>query len=480
MLYSVPLALVVMMMAMPPKTAISHFVIQQSDPILVANSRQDETSQQPTDSEPHREDDRQDLSDMELIERVEILQRELESPVIPKRAAAQSELIRLGVRVLDYLEPTNEKTPSDAVQRTNQVRAALEKIVVASVTKASRVTLNGKMSVGTALDRIRNQTENDVGLPGETPDFFLQREIEMNVENVSFWEALAELMKQGELVVDPYGGSRGKLRLSPTRSARIKAANPGIDMPEEKKQVTDRPRNVSGIFDLAVTQVIASRNLSNPELNYCNLQMVVRWEPRVTPISIELPASSIKAVDEFDNPISVTNPDVVISGTVQPEISELEFSVPIALVDRQIEVIKSFEATIDAVVTGRTETFRFRKIGKLAPGVEQTKAGATVTFGGIEKNEDLFGVTVRLRFDEENNALESHQNWVYSNQMYLENEAGEQFQFLAYEGVKQNNNEVAIRYYFEPDPKEMTLYYKTPAAIVQIPVKVSLKNIPLP
>lgn len=480
MRYQVQFLFALMAIIVLPSTGLSSFLIQETDRILAQKHLADDVGSQKPVIKTVAQDARQELSDMQLIDRVEVLQRELESAEIPKRDAAQKELIRLGVRVLDYLESTNEKTPTDAVRRTNEVRAQLEKIVVVLVTKASRVTLNGKMTVGKALEQIRKQTNNDVALPDETPDVFLNREIELKVENVSFWEALADVMKQGELVVEPYAGARGQLRLAPTQSARIKAANPGIDLPNEGNQKFEVPRSVSGIFDLTVTQVNASRNLTNPALNYCNIHMAIRWEPRVTPISIDLPMATIKAIDEFDNPIEITNQDAVISGTVQPEISELEFSVPIALVDRQIEVIKSFEATIDAVVTGRTETFRFRKIGKLAPGAAQTKAGATVTFDGIQKNEDLFGVTVRLSFDEEHNALESHQNWVYNNQIYLENEAGEKFEKLAYEGVKQTNNEVAIRYYFEQDPKNMTLYYKTPAAIVKIPVKVSLKNIPLP
>ena len=480
MRYSVQFLLTVITMTMPPQATFSSIWNQEKAPVQANGLIQDQSRQQETGTESDSREQPQELSDMELIERVEVLQRELESPLIPKRDAAQKELIRLGVRVLDYLESTTEKTPTDTIQRTNLVRAALEKIVVASVTKASLVTLNGQITVGKALEQIRKQTGNDVGLPEGTPDVFRNRDIEMNVANVSFWEALADVMKQGELVVDPYAGSRGQLRLSPTQSARVKAANPGIAVPEAGKPATDAPRNVSGIFNLAVTQVNASRNLANPALNYCNIHMVVRWEPRVTPISIQLPSASIKAIDEFDNPIEIANRNAVISGTVQPEISELEFSIPIALVDRQIESIKSFDATIDAVVTGRTETFRFRKLGKLTPGAQQTKAGATVTFDGIQKNEDLFGITVGLSFDEEHNALESHQNWVYGNQIYLEDEAGKKFESLAYEGVKQANNEVMIRYYFENDPKNMTLYYKTPAAIVQIPVKVTLKNIPLP
>ena len=422
------------------------------------------------------------LSEMELMERVAELQRDLVSPEISRRDSAEKELVRLGIRVLDYMEPATSKTPSDAVERLNRIRIELEKIAVATVTKASTVTLNGTMTVREALKRIRQQTQNDVAAPEETPDLFLDREIELKLENAQFWIALTEIMKRGELMIDPYAGMRGQLRVSPTRVARIRAANAQIQLEtnDTDSDTYDPPKDISGIFELVVIRVNASRNLANPSLNYCKIRVRIRWEPRVTPISIDLPTSSLKAIDEFDNVVQINNPNAVLSGTVQPEIPELDFSIPIALVDRKIEVIKSLDATIDAVIPGRMETFRFKKIGRLSQGTQQTKAGATVTFDGIQKNEDLFGVTVRLRFDEEHNALESHQNWVYNNPVHLQDEAGETFEALAYEGVTQTNNEVAIRYYFERDPKDMTLFYKTPALIVEIPVKVSLKNIPLP
>ena len=424
------------------------------------------------------------LSDMELIEKVAELQRALEAAEIPKRDAAEKELVALGVRVLDYLEPPSDKTPTDAIARTNRVRLALEKIAVASVTKASEVTLKGKMTIDEAFKSIQKQTGNDANLHDETPDVFVDREIDVDLEKVTFWEALRDVAKKGDLVIDTYGGARGQIRLTPTQEARIIAANPNIapdDLPDEAKAPKgEAPSNTSGIFDLTVTRVNSSRNLINPQLNYCNITVRARWEPRVTPISIDLPVKTMKAIDEYDNPITIANPEAVMSGTVQPEIPEIEFSIPIGLVDRQIETIKSLEAQIDAVLPGRVEKFKFKKIGDLAPGTKQTKAGATLSFDGIQKNEDLFGVTVTLGFDEEHNALESHQSWVYSNPIHLENEAGKKVTSIAQESVGQTNSQVSIRYYFANDPKNMTLFYETPALIVQVPVKISLKNIPLP
>lgn len=424
------------------------------------------------------QDKRPELSDMELIERVAFLQRELESPEIPKRDAAEKELIELGVRVLDYLEAADEKTTTQAVERLGRVRQHLEKIAVAAVAKASLVNFSGKMSIGKALEKIRNQTGNDVDLPEGAPDLFRDQEIEVEFKDAPFWEAVAEVIKQGDLVVDTYGGEAGKLILTPSEAARIAAANPNV--PKLKKPATQTPRNVSGIFDLLVTRVNASRNLRNPAQDYCNIDVLIRWEPRVNPISIVLPASTIKAIDEFDAAIEITNKEAVMSGTVQREIPELEFSIPIGLLDRQIEEIKSLDAVIDAVLPGRIETFKFKNLGNLEPGASQLKGGATVTFEGIAKNEDLWGVNVGLSFDEEHNALESHQGWVYDNPIHLENKDGEKFEALAFEGVRQTNSEVVIRYYFEKDPKTLALHYTTPAAIVKVPVKISLKKIPLP
>ncbi len=427
----------------------------------------------------------QDLPDdeMELIERIAELQRELESPQMDDRDTAEKELLKIGTLVLDHLEPATDRTPSDAVQRLNRIRLELDKIAVSEVTQASKVTLAGTMSVTEALSQIRQQTNNDVDFNEEIPDQFTQQQLTLDLKQVEFWQAINQVMSLTSLEIDPYAGEPGQLRLAPSRAARAAAANPGLpaDNPDQKMAAEFvLPRDVSGIFDLTVTKINASRNLLNPEQNYCQVTVQVRWEPRLQPISIDLPIATIKALDEFDHPIAVINEEQVIHGVVQPEIPELEFLIPIGLLDRQIEVIKSLEATIDAVLPGRMETFRFKSIGALEIGTEQRKAGAVVTFGGIRKNDDLFGVTVSLSFEDSQNALESHQGWAFNNPMYLEDANGNSIEPIATETLRQDNGEISIQYYFKDDPQDLTLVYKTAAAIVLVPVKILLKNIPLP
>ena len=421
--------------------------------------------------------------EMELIERIAELQRALESPQVIDRDVAEKELLKIGTMVLDHLEPTTERTPTDAVQRLNRIRVELDKIAVSEVTQASQVTLAGTMSVSEALSQIRKQTGNDVDFNEEIPDEFTQQELTLDLKQVEFWQALNEVMSRTSLEIDLFGGEPGQLRLAPSRAARIAAANPGQPVDDPTKKIAAEivlPHDVAGIFDLTVTKISASRNLLNPAQDYCQVTVQVRWEPRLQPISIDLPIDSVKALDEFDQPIVVSNEEQVIHGVVQPEIPELEFLIPIGLLDRQIEVIKSLEATIDAVLPGRIETFRFKHIGALEIGAEQRKAGAVVTFGGIRKNDDLYGVTVSLSFEDSQNALESHQGWAFNNPMYLEDADGKTISPVATETLRQDNGEISIQYYFKEDPKELTLVYKTAAALVLVPIKFLLKNIPLP
>jgi hypothetical protein len=418
------------------------------------------------------------LGDMELIDRVDMLRQQLESPSIPQRDEAQKELLELGIRVLDHLDPAEPTAASDVIQRISKVRTELEKIVAKVATQSSRATISGKMTVGEALAALKKQTKNDVALTESTSDIFRNRTVDLKIENGTFWTALNSIAQQGGIMVAPYAANAGQIRLVPTQFAMQQAVDPKANDAGLTPNLP--PQCISGIFEVSVTQVIASRNLVNPQLNYCNISTVVRWEPRITPISIQLPAASVKATDDQNQPINITNSQAVFYGTVQSEIAEIEFFIPIELTDRTTKKIKTLTGTGEAVIAGRVETFRFKKLGRLKDGYQQTRAGATVTYQGMEKNEQLFGVAIKLGFDAQQNALESYHSWVYDNKIYLEDEKGIQTVPIAYDGIGQTKNEITVRYYFDTDPSAMNLVYQTPASIVKVPIKIELTEIPLP
>jgi hypothetical protein len=410
--------------------------------------------------------------EMKLIERLDQLQLQLDSPELDQRDAAEKEILKLGLKVLDYLE-TPQDASSDVLLRIGRVRSELEKIAIVKFTEATTVKLSGSFSLDDALKSISQQTGNRISVE-RVPEPILEQQLELDFENVEFWAALNDLLNRSSLAIDPYAGEVGELRLTVDRT---RVDNPALRAEVEAVRV---PRSGAGVFDCSVPRVISTRDFAKPGANATQVTMLVRWEPRLQPISIDMPFESVTIADENENILPLARTEGVFHGSASGETKELEIYIPLQLVDRKVKKIKSLEAELIAVMPGRQETFRFRKIGHLDSGAEQKKGGATVTFEGVIKNEDLFGVTLTLSFDESFNALESYRAWAYDNPMYLENEEGKKLQPVTIEGLRQSNDRVTIRYYFLEDPKEMNIVYKSVGAIIKHSIVVKIKNIDLP
>lgn len=402
--------------------------------------------------------------ELEMGDSVSKLQIELNSDDIAKRDKAEEQLLKMGPAILEFLEAADEDSTTDYQSRLSRVRKALENEVVTTAAKASKVTLKGTMTVGDAFKKIKRQTRNVVQASDAS---MLDKEITLDFKQVEFWEAINSIMSKTEMQIDPYGARQpGQLMLTTTAA------------PKEKQAII--PFCSNKIFHVQVLRIDSSVNLQQPQLDFTTVNLLVRWEPRLRPISVDIPMSKVKIVDEFEDEIMLANQREVVYGMVQPEIPQVDFSLQLPRVDRQVESLKTVKATIDALLPGKTETFRFKKLSKLKPGFQLENAGARVTFGGVAKNEDAFSIKVSISFDKENNALESHQGWVFQNEVYLIDNQGNREDSISLETLRQDNEKVTVQYYFIDEPGDRTLIYKTPASIIKLPVPIELTKIPLP
>ena len=138
------------------------------------------------------------------------------------------------------------------------------------------------------------------------------------------------------------------------------------------------PTSSNMIFQVQAVRVDSSVNLQQPQLDFTTVNLLVWWEPRLRPISVDVPMSKVSIVDEFDDDIMLANQREVVYGMVQPEIPQVEFSLQLPRVDRQVESLRSIRATIDALLPGKTEMFRFKKLSNLKPGFKLEKSGCWV------------------------------------------------------------------------------------------------------
>ncbi len=408
--------------------------------------------------------------EMELMNQVSRLEAKLNDPLIEKRDEAEAELVKVGPAALKWISSLNDNMSTDQRTRIRRVRGALEAIAAKATSQPSKFSLLGEKKLPEILAELKRQTGNNVKLPeGAETDTLLQ----CHWENALFWEVVHDILTESKLTIDPYSGDGINLVIIPSPDQIF---DPNSDVAEERFAPL---YSTAGVVSMHVNRIDNSINLGAPSASYTSMELSVNWEPRLKPINIDMPLSEISYTDDRGTVYDNKN-DQVISALIQPELNGAEFTLNLPLIDRKASEIASLDGIMHLLVPGRLERFEFKDIDTAQEGTWQEKADAKVTYGGISKNEDLFGMKISLSFATENNAMESHYGWVMQNRVFLKKADGEEVEPIGFETFQQSENEVGLMYLFVEIPAGATLCYETPAAIVKMELPFSLKRIPLP
>lgn len=394
-------------------------------------------------------------TDEALQKQVEGLIKQLNSDSIVERNDAEKSLIALGPPILGLLKSAS----GEAGQRIARVRNILERQAIEKNTEGRLVSLDGEMTVTDALKELEKQSGNKlIGIEGR------EKKINLELKDVPFWQALDKILDEGQLTVDDYGGGGEALQIIP----RVETAN-------------DRSGNVhyQGIFRIAPARLSVAKNLENPELDLFRLTLKVSWEPRLRPISLNIPLDIVKVQDDVGDDVPLSRTEGTVGASVQ-NVPGVELTLPVQLPSREASAV-SVEGELTAVVPGRLEEFEFANLK--SPKKQKIQRGeATITFEGMQRNNDLHGARIRVQFENPQNSMESHRGWIYSNQAYLVTADGVKIETINMEMFNQGENGVVFNYLFDIQevPDGLKLIYKSPAAIVSLPVKFSLRGIELP
>lgn len=400
---------------------------------------------------------------------VQALVKKLDSSAIADRESAEKELIELGSQVLPLLPAVSSRTPAEVKNRLTRIRAALLQTAVESSTKTSFITLSGSMPFSKAIAEIGKQSGNSFidyreQFNQEQPD----PTIDVAIENKPFWEAVDIVLDKAGLTIYNYDEEASAIAYT----ARGEGAVDRVGR-----------ATYSGIFRIEPIRVQATRDLRNPASRTLRLTLDISWEPRVRPIVLEQPLAEVSAVDEEGNAIEVDgsegNPEVSVEGSN----AAVEMEYLLKLPPRSVSQVKSLKGKLTAVVLGRIEAFEFDNLDK-TKAAEQQRGGVTVTVDSCRKNDEIYDVQMRVRFDKAANALESHRGWIYNNECYLASADGTRIENAGLEATLVDTNEVGLSYKFDlGDAKSaagLKFVYKTPAAILKIPVEFELPEFDLP
>jgi len=288
--------------------------------------------------------------------------------------------------------------------------------------------------------------------------------IEMNEKE--FWPAVDEILDQARLDLYPFA-SRDSLAV--------------VNRPPEG---ADRSGNAAyaGPFRIEAVNVVTRRGLRNPAHSATHVELEIAWEPRLRPIALLLPCAQLVAMANDGSLVPMDRPDVVLNIEVPPGSHATEIRVPLKLPPRKLTHLTSIEGNLTAVLPGPIRDFRFTDVANAQQKAE-THGDIKVRVERVRKNHDLWEIQFRVQINREESLLPSHLGWVLQNETFLVNDQGEQLEHMGFETLMQSSREVGLKYYFDVPDGEIGNYtwvYRSPEAILEVPIEFELKNVPLP
>lgn len=406
------------------------------------------------------------VADDDLRLEVRRLVRQLNAPRLAQREAAEEELLKLGPGVLDLLPTVTDRTPAEVKQRLGRIRQKLQLAAAQAATRPSLITLSGDaLPLSKVLAALEKQSGNRiVDFRKRFGQEVTDPKLTVHFDKVPFWKALHQILVQADLMLYPFGEERAI-----TLVARGDAQLPRADT-----------ASYGGPFRFEPLRIIAIRDFRQRDGESLRLTLSVAWEPRLKPISLRQRMADLKATDENGDPLAVDESQAELEVPAGNDTS-VELTLPLKLPPREVKRIASLKGKLLAIVPGKVETFTFDKLMD-AKNVEKRIAGVTVTLEQARKNGAIWEVRMRVRFDEAGVALESHRNWVFNNEAYLEGPDGKPIPYDALETTRQTENEVGIAYGFvlETPPEKHKFVYKTPGVIMAMGFDYEIKDVKLP
>ena len=402
-----------------------------------------------------------------LRTQVHALVRKLDSASLPDRTAAEEELLALGPQVLDLLPEPNEDMSAEVKERLGRIRQKLQQQSAEAAAQASPITLHDPaMRLSKILAEMQKQSGNAIvdarrqsGPPPADP------ELKVDFDKTPFWRALDDVLDRAGLGVYAFGQQRGINVVSRSRGHSPRGSH----------------ASYSGPFRFEPVRIVASRDLRVSAGGALTLAVEVAWEPRLRPIGLKQRMADVTARDENGHLLAVDDPKTEIEAIMPSDAAAVELDLSLALPPQRVKEIASFRGSLRAMVPGKIETFRFSDL-LTAKNVEKRIAGATVTLEQVRKNDDLWEVRIRVRFDDAGNALESFRGWILQNDAYLEDPQGKTVSYGRQTVTHEDKNGIGLAYLFQlkEPPRHWKFVYKTPGVIVTTALPYEFKGIKLP
>ncbi len=401
----------------------------------------------------------------DLAKQVRQLVRQLGSATLAQRQQAQQRLLELGPRVLPLL-PDLQQVPPEVRTRLLFIQQELQRRQAQKAVAASRISLQGTFRLSEILRQLEKQSGNRVldyraKFGHQRPDPKLQ----VRWNGVPFWKAVDELCDLAGLSVYGY----------PEAPAVALVGRAADEVPASQRAV-----DYQKAFRLEGLQIAALRmlNLRRPARTTVKLQ--VAWEPRLSPLALEIPWASVQAQTDRGEVLRVNRPGVLVVELV-PGLPSTEFVIPLEEVSREAKTLRFLRGQFHVLLPGQRRKFEFAPLGQCI-GKTLRYASVSVTLDSVFRNNQTWEVRLLVQFDQPHGALESHRTWIVDNPLALIDPQNRQIRPDGVESFLREDDKVGISCYFGLDEEisQYKLVYETPVIVLKQSFSWKLENLRLP
>src|SRR5581483_8511852 len=242
--------------------------------------------------------------------------------------------------------------------------------------------------------------------------------------------------------------------------------------------------------------VTASRDLEVSDKNgqggTTNVVVEVAWDPELLPLYLETRPHGLRLRDDRNSVLTV--PDE--GSSLAPVDGRIALAIDLHLpaLPRRMRAIRSLEGELSMIGPSKMLTFTFDTLDRLAQAKENDperqlmQEGVACRIVEVKLLAKRWTVRVALDYPRGMKQLDTNQSWVVNNEMTLESPDGKkQLPSTNYVLESATEHGAILSYHFR-DRADLPrgragswrVRYRTPANLIETPIKFAFKNIPLP
>ncbi|HZZ27752.1 MAG TPA: hypothetical protein VFE46_07055 [Pirellulales bacterium] len=336
---------------------------------------------------------------------------------------------------------------------------------------AATVSLSGLLTLDDVCAEIERQTGNKItDYRGHVSQNITNPQFKLEIKNAPFWQAVDALLDSTKMTVYHYSGKDGL--------AIVNRA--GDELPRSGRATYVGP------LRLEVTRIIAQRQPALKTSGLLQLNLAIAWEPRLEPLMIVQPLTQIQAIDDQGHALKFDREEATLEAPIEGGGTGVGLVFSFVPPPRSVNAIASLKGTLNVSLPGKVEAFEFDKLvdaaGPRVKPVEQKKGATAVSLDQVRKNNEIWEVLTRIRFDEASSPSDAQHNWIFQNEVYLLGPDHNRIDHAGFHTTERTGNEIGVIYQFElPGGMEgCTFVYRSPTSLHLLPVEYELKNLQLP